>query len=84
MGWAKIMVYGVLIYFAKALEIVTHLEIWMDVFSGFMIFELMLSIFKHCAELGIPMPTKLINFVKKQEKDFESKYLDTGKEKAKS
>jgi len=75
------MVYGVLIYFAKALEIVTHLEIWMDVFSGFMIFELMLSIFKHCAELGIPMPVKLIDFVKNQEKEFEEKYLDTGKEK---
>lgn len=83
MWWAKIIIYGVLIYFAKSLEIVTHMNIWIDIFSGFMIFELMLSIFKHCSELWIPMPIKLVNFVKKQEAEFERKYMNSWSEKQK-
>lgn len=79
MWWAKIVTYWVLIYFAKALELVTHLWVRIDVFTWFMIFELLLSIFKHCAELGIPVPTKLMNFVKKQEQNFEEKFMNTNK-----
>ena len=75
MWGVKIITYGMLIYFAKALWIVTHIDIWVDVFAWFMIFELLLSVLKHCAELGLPMPWQLIRFVMKQEKDFEEKFM---------
>lgn len=75
MWWVKIITYWVLIYFAKSLSVVTHVEIWVEVFTTFMIFELLLSIIKHCSELGIPMPSNIIKFITKQEQDFEDKYL---------
>lgn len=79
MWWAKIITYVILLYFAQSLEIITHVNIWVEVFTWFMIFELLLSILKHCAELGIPMPVKLIAFVKKQEKEFEEKFISNKK-----
>ena len=75
MWWVKIITYWVLIYFAKSLSIITHLEVWVEVFTTFMIFELLLSIVKHCSELWIPMPRNVIKFIIKQEQDFEKKYL---------
>lgn len=75
MWWVKIITYWVLIYFAKSLSVITHIEVWVEVFTTFMIFELLLSIIKHCSELWIPMPNNIIKFITKQERDFEEKYL---------
>lgn len=80
MWGVKIITYGMLIYFAKALWMVTHIDIWVDVFAWFMIFELLLSVLKHCAELGLPMPSKLIKFVIRQEREFEKKFSTVGTE----
>jgi len=81
-GGAKIIVYWLLIYFAKSLDMVTHLDcIWTNIFAWFMIFELLLSVFKHCWELWLPIPKKLIDFVLKQEKTFEEKFNNWWSEK---
>lgn len=74
-GGVKIITYGVLLYFAQSVNLITHRDIWLEVFAGFMIFELLISVIKHCGELGIPMPSGIIKFILKQEKDFEDKYL---------
>ena len=73
--FAKIMTYWVLIYFAACLERVTWLWIWVYWFSWAMIFELLLSVMKHASELNIPMPKLLINFIRRQEKDFEDRFM---------
>lgn len=74
--WIKIITYWLLILFAKSLCVVTHLNFWIDVFVAFMIFELLFSIFKHTAEMGLPMPKWLVEFIKKQESDFEERFLN--------
>lgn len=73
--FVKLITYGVLLYFALSLDLVMNINIWSLWFTGAMIFELLLSVMKHASELWIPMPTMLIRFVSKQEKEFEDKFL---------
>lgn len=75
----KIITYGMMIYFAQSLDIITSVDIRVEIFSTFMIYELLLSIIKHCSEIWIPMPNKLVDFIFRQEKAFEDKFLNDKK-----
>lgn len=78
--WSKIIAYFIVLYCAYNIDkimTVWRLE-WIkrySLFVGFMAFDLILSIMKHSTELGIPMPTRIVEFIKKQETIYYEKHM---------
>lgn len=77
MWWWRFLTYMTLLYIVKSLEIWMHVGFLMEVAFSFMIFEMLLSIIKHAWEIWLPVPSWLYKFVKKQEQEFQDKFIWT-------